>query len=118
MFGNTVYSPRFCGCWYAIPVSEHWKVEKKYLPQVQLSSSTTILATTSRTTLRQTFFNDGPTKLEQVQYTFPLYDGVSVVGFTCTVGSKTIVGVVKEKQQARVDYQEAISRGETAGLFE
>ncbi|KAK5053301.1 hypothetical protein LTR84_002275 [Exophiala bonariae] len=117
MFG-TSRPQHFCGCWYAIKASNNWNVERKYLPQVQLSSSTTILATTSRTTLRQTFINDGSTKLEQVQYTFPLYDGVSVVGFTCTIGSKTIVGVVKEKQQARVDYQEAISRGETAGLLE
>lgn len=117
MFGHTNYSQRFCGCWYAFQAPNSY-VERKYLPQIQLSSSTTILATTSRTVLRQAFINDGSTKLEQVQYTFPLYDGVSVVGFTCTVGSKTIVGVVKEKQQARVDYQEAISRGETAGLLE
>lgn len=103
---------RFCGCW--IPVDR----EKKYLPQVDLASSTTILATTSRTTLKQTFINNQDQKLDEVQYTFPLYDGVSVVGFTCTVGSNTIVGVVKEKQQARVDYQEAVARGETAGLLE
>lgn len=118
MYGHLNHAQSLCGCWYAVPVSQYWKVEKKYLPQVQLSSSTTILATTSRTTLRQTFVNDESRKLEQVQYTFPLYDGVSVVGFTCTVGSKTIVGVVKEKQQARVDYQAAVSRGETAGLLE
>jgi len=118
MHGYPNYSQTLCGCWYPVPVAQYWQVEKKYLPQVQLSSSTTILATTSRTTLRQTFVNDESRKLEQVQYTFPLYDGVSVVGFTCTVGSKTIVGVVKEKQQARVDYQAAVSRGETAGLLE
>ncbi|KEF55184.1 uncharacterized protein A1O9_08838 [Exophiala aquamarina CBS 119918] len=118
MFARPNYSRSLCGCWYAAPVSGYWKVEKKYLPQVQLSSSTNILATTSRTTLRQTFVNNESRSLEQVQYTFPLYDGVSVVGFTCTVGSKTIVGIVKERQQARVDYQAAVSRGETAGLLE
>ncbi|KAJ9605425.1 hypothetical protein H2200_010082 [Cladophialophora chaetospira] len=111
---------RFCGCWIPFKPQSHpySYVERRYLPQVNLVSSTTILATTSRTTLKQTFVNDQNSKLDEVQYTFPLYDGVSVVGFTCKVGLKTIVGVVKEKQQARVEYQAAVDRGETAGLLE
>ena len=92
--------------------------QRQYLPQVQLESHTTILSTTSRTTLKQIFVNSQDKKLDEVQYTFPLYDGVSVVGFKCTVADKVLVGVVKEKQQARKDYQEAIDRGETAGLLE
>jgi hypothetical protein len=43
---------------------------------------------------------------------------VSVVGFTCLVGDRTIVGVVKEKMEAKSDFSGAVSRGETAGLFE
>ncbi len=106
---------RLCGCWFPLH-TPHYSIQ--YLPQVELSSSTQILATTSRTTLQQTFVNTEDKKLDEVQYTFPLYDGVVVVGFTCTVGTKTIVGVVKEKQQARVEYHEAVARGETAGLLE
>lgn len=49
---------------------------------------------------------------------FPLYDGVTVVGFRCTVAGRVIVGSVKEKQQARKDYKKAVERGETAGLLE
>jgi von Willebrand factor type A domain/Vault protein inter-alpha-trypsin domain len=41
-----------------------------------------------------------------------------VVGFKCTVAGRVTVGVVKEKQQARRDYKEAVDRGETAGLLE
>ncbi|OQU96365.1 von Willebrand factor type A domain-containing protein [Cladophialophora immunda] len=106
---------RLCGCWF---VTKEAAVARQYLPQIELSSHTNILATTSRTTLTQTFVNNQDHSLEEVRYTFPLYDGVSVVGFKCTVGSKTIVGVVKEKQQARAEYQEAVERGETAGLLE
>ncbi|OCT46229.1 von Willebrand factor type A domain containing protein [Cladophialophora carrionii] len=109
---------RFCGCWIPVETRPYSPVERRYLPQVDLNSSTTILATTSRTTLKQTFVNDQDKKLDEVQYTFPLYDGVSVVGFTCTVGPKTIVGIVKEKQEASVEYQAAVARGETAGLLE
>ena len=107
-----------CGCWYAVPGSYTYSVEKRYLPQVDLSSHTTILATTSRTVLTQKFINSADKALDEVQYTFPLYDGVSVVGFKCTIASRTIVGLVKEKQQARAEYKEAVDRGETAGLLE
>ena len=95
-----------------------YSVERRYLPQVNLSSHTTILAATSRTVLTQKFINSADKSLDEVQYTFPLYDGVSVVGFKCTVASRTIVGVVKEKQQARAEYKAAVDRGETAGLLE
>src|SRR5690349_14193391 len=109
-------STHFCGCWYVLPGPY---VQKKFLPQVDLSSTTTILAATSRTVLTQTFINPSKSdKLDEVRYTFPLYDGVSVVGFKCTVASRTIVGVVKEKEQARADYTKAVERGETAGLLE
>jgi hypothetical protein len=107
-----------CGCWYAMPGLHRYSVERRYLPQVDLSSHTTILATISRTVLTQKFINTAGKAIEEVQYTFPLYDGVSVVGFKCTVASRTIVGAVKEKQQARAEYKEAIDRGETAGLLE
>lgn len=106
-----------CGCWY-VPNYNTYSGPKIYLPQVDLSSHTTILATTSRTILKQKFSNPEGQALDEVQYSFPLYDGVSVVGFRCTVASRTIVGVVKEKQQARAEYKEALDRGETAGLLE
>ena len=111
------YRLPFCGCW--IPTKNSWGgAQKQYLPSVGLESHTTILSTTSRTTLRQTFVNTSDKSLDEVQYTFPLYDGVSVVGFKCTVAEKVLEGVVKEKQQARADYKAAIDRGETAGLLE
>ncbi|KAK5452719.1 hypothetical protein LTS15_006867 [Exophiala xenobiotica] len=116
----SVGQTRLCGCWFPVRTNRNWMnpIERRYLPQVELSSSTHILAVTSRTTLAQTFVNPEDKFLDEIQYTFPLYDGISVVGFTCTIGAKTIVGVVKEKQQAKVDYSEAVARGETAGLLQ
>ncbi|KAF7538886.1 hypothetical protein G7Z17_g12555 [Cylindrodendrum hubeiense] len=113
MFGaRTVYVP-VCGCYIFV---EH---VRKYLPQVKIDAHTTILDTTSRTTLTQTFVNPHKDKsLDEIKYVFPLYDGVSVVGFTCTVGDRVIKGVVKERQKAKQVYEEATARGETAGLFE
>ncbi|KNG51681.1 von willebrand domain-containing protein [Stemphylium lycopersici] len=86
---------------------------------VQLEAHATILATTSRTVLTQTFANPSTTKgIRECRYTFPLCEGVSVVGFTCHVGEREIVGEVKEKEKARAVFKEAVARGEMAGLFE
>ncbi|KAF4973930.1 hypothetical protein FZEAL_9116 [Fusarium zealandicum] len=104
-----------CGCFF-YSYSEH---ARKYLPQVQVKAHTTILATTSRTNLTQTFVNPNEqTPVEELRYIFPLYDGVSVVAFTCTVGSRVIKGVVKERQKAKTIYEKAKAQGQTAGLFE
>lgn len=107
-----------CGLYY-ITQPNTWQIEKNYLPVVELEAHATILATTSRTVLTQIFLNPSYEKgIKEVRYTFPLYDGVSVVGFTCHVGDRTIVGEVKEKEKAKAIFKEAVARGETAGLLE
>lgn len=78
-----------------------------------------ILETTSRTRLTQTFTNPSKSNgIKESRYIFPLFDGVSVVGFTCTVGDRVIIGEVKEKEKARAIYKDAVSKGKTAGLLE
>ncbi|KAH9908297.1 von Willebrand factor type A domain-containing protein [Xylariomycetidae sp. FL2044] len=92
---------------------------RNYLPQVNLEAHATIVESTCRTTLTQTFANPHPNQhLDEIRYTFPLYDGVSVVGFTCAVDDRLIRSVVKERQTARSTYDQAVARGETAGLLE
>ncbi|KAF4446703.1 hypothetical protein F53441_9636 [Fusarium austroafricanum] len=102
-----------CGCYIFIPHTHG----PKYLPQVNVKAHTTILATTSRTNLTQTFVNPLTEPIDELRYVFPLYDGVSVVAFTCTVGSRVIKGVVKERQKAQQVYNEAKAKGQTAGLL-
>ncbi|CAO1604662.1 hypothetical protein XANCAGTX0491_008205 [Xanthoria calcicola] len=101
-----------CGCSYTVNHVKH------YLPQVQLDAHTTILSNTSRTTLKQTFSNPSSDPIKQCIYTFPLYDGVSVVAFTCRIASRILKGLVKERSKAKATYDKAVSRGETAGLLE
>jgi hypothetical protein len=106
-----------CGLYYNVP--RYGILEKVYLHQVEINVHASILATTSRTVLQQTFANPSTARgIREVRYAFPLYEGVSVVGFSCLVGNRLIVGEVKEKEKAKQVYQEAVSRGETAGLFE
>ncbi|KAL8900275.1 MAG: hypothetical protein Q9192_001147 [Flavoplaca navasiana] len=113
-YGRSSYgSQYYCGCSY---IANHTKY---YLPQVQLDAHTTILSNTSRTTLKQTFSNPSASdSLKQCIYTFPMYDGVSVVAFTCRIGSRVLKGLVKERSQAKATYDKVVSRGETAGLLE
>ncbi|KAK8127240.1 von willebrand domain containing protein [Apiospora sp. TS-2023a] len=89
-----------------------------YLPQVKVEAHTSIISSIARTTLFQTFANPGRNSIKQLHYTFPLFDGVSIVEFTCTVGDRVIKGVVKERNQAKATFDHAVAQGETAGLLE
>lgn len=115
-YGYRQYMP-VCGLYYNM--SLFGSLQKTYLPQVEVKVHASILATTSRTVLQQTFVNPSTTRgIREVRYAFPLYDGVSVVGFSCRVGNRLVVGEVKEREKAKEVYNDAIARGETAGLLE
>jgi hypothetical protein len=107
-----------CGFYYIAP--SPGPALRSYLPQVRLAAHTTIVSTTSRTVLTQTFVNPQQDRtIPELRYTFPLYDGVSVVGFTCTIDNDRVIrGVVKERNEARKAYRDAVDRGDTAGLLE
>ncbi|CAG8973613.1 hypothetical protein HYALB_00009765 [Hymenoscyphus albidus] len=109
-----------CGCYYTIP-SSHQLIspQTEYLPLVSASFHSTILSNTSRTLLTQEFTNPSrDTPIKECVYRFPLYADVSVVKFTCRIGEKVLYGVVKEKLKAKKVFDEAVAKGETAGLLE
>ncbi|KAJ5266607.1 hypothetical protein N7478_009415 [Penicillium angulare] len=108
----TSYSPVHCGC--KVYIHNTWK----YLPQVSLNAHAIILSSVSRTTLTQTFVNPTDFILEEVSYKFPLYDGISVVGFKCQVGTRLLHSKVKSKEQANTDYENAIEREESAAIMD
>ncbi|KAG9688313.1 hypothetical protein KCU95_g10333, partial [Aureobasidium melanogenum] len=109
----SVFGNHICGCYYTTSF-----YNRTYLPQVHLDSHTTITPLYFTTKLSQTFHNPSGDQLPETRYTFPLYDGVAVSSFTCTVGEKVIKGHVEQKEQARKTFDAAVSRGETAGLLE
>ncbi|OQD75085.1 hypothetical protein PENDEC_c008G06607 [Penicillium decumbens] len=101
-----------CGC--CVFVNHEWE----YLPQVSLKAHATILSSAARTTLTQIFTNPSDQILQEVSYKFPLYDGVSVVGFQCRVGSRLLHSKVKSKEQANADYNYAVEDEQTAAIME
>ncbi|KFA51936.1 hypothetical protein S40293_07062 [Stachybotrys chartarum IBT 40293] len=116
MYQTITHAPRrlsHCGCFIFV------NAVQKFLPQVHLDAHTVILSSFSRTTLTQTFVNPNiNSPLQSVRYTFPIFDGVSIVGFTCTIDSRTIRSVIKERNDARKTFDDAVGRGELAGHLE
>ena len=108
-----------CGCYYIVPSnSSSVPASRLHLPLLDSEAHSTILSTTSKTVLKQTFSNPSNSEaIKECTYTFPLYDGVSVVGFTCTIGPRTLRGIVKEKVRAKKIFDDAVAKGETAGLL-
>lgn len=54
-----------------------------------------------------------------MQYTFPLPSDAAVCSYKAVIGgSRTIIGVVKGKQQAKEEYDAAVQQGRTAALLE
>ncbi|MCJ1381276.1 hypothetical protein MMC17_004385 [Xylographa soralifera] len=108
------------GCYYYTSPKNPFsnRRTKCRLPLVDTEVHTTILSTNSRTRLHQKFPNNTGKGITECIYAFPLYDGVSVVKFACNVGGRLLRGIVKEKNAARTTYNEAVAKGETAGLLE
>lgn len=109
---------QLCGCYYDLDTEKCYPGIEP-LPRVQVKAHTTIFSNAAETELTQTFVNPSKTDdIPECRYVFPLFDGVSVIAFTCQVGSRIINGVVKEKVEAKHVFDKAVSRGETAGLLE
>ena len=66
--------------------------------------------------IEQTFINNTKEILE-VNYTFPIIDTATVIGFTATIGDKNIRGICKEKNEAIKEYHENIVKGNSAYML-
>ncbi|GFF49019.1 von Willebrand factor A domain-containing protein 5A [Aspergillus udagawae] len=102
-----------CGCIYYT----HPQAKPIYLPRIGIKAHATILSSVSRTILTQTYTNPSKNILQEVSYTFPLYDGASVVRFKCQIGDRTLHSRVKPRKQAKAEYDNAVSKGESAALM-
>lgn len=65
----------------------------------------------------QTYVNEGDTPIN-ASYVFPTSSGVTVHGMTMVIGNEKITARIKEKEEAKVEYEEAKSEGKSASLME
>jgi len=70
-----------------------------------------------RTTVKQTFHNVSGQCVEGL-YVYPLPEMSAVDTLKMTIGSRVIVGEIREREQARKDYEQAKSEGRKAALVE
>ncbi|UJR16362.1 hypothetical protein I4U23_003265 [Adineta vaga] len=71
---------------------------------------------TGEVVLYQVYHNTSSVPIE-AKYVFPLEENCSVCGFEAHINNKVIKGVVKEKEQAKREYREAIEKGHGAYLM-
>ncbi len=107
---------------FDVPVNENSgfgaiECETGRLPLVALDVRSTVSETAALTTVTQTFRNSLPEPIEAT-YIFPLPDRAAVTSFRLRVGSRVIDGVLKERGQARADYDHAIQTGKRAAIAE
>jgi Ca-activated chloride channel family protein len=71
----------------------------------------------SRVNVTQEFENPYPEKIEAV-YTFPLPNRAAVDGMTMKIGSRTVLGKIARREEARAIYESARDRGYAASLLD
>ncbi|BDE12590.1 inter-alpha-trypsin inhibitor domain-containing protein [Mycobacterium sp. 20KCMC460] len=87
------------------------------LPLKALRVQTAIVGMTATSTVRQRFVNDGDTTIEAT-YVFPLPARAGVTDFVADLAGRRVVGLLKERGQARADYEQAIVAGQRAAIVE
>ena len=65
----------------------------------------------------QRYHNDGTRPIE-AEYVFPGSTRAAVYGLTMTIGERRVVAQIREKEQARAQYQAAKAAGKSAALLE
>ena len=71
----------------------------------------------ARVNVTQTFENPASQNIEAV-YTFPLPDNASVDDMTIQVGTRTVRGVIRKREEARAIYEHAKQTGHVAALLD
>lgn len=90
------------------------------LEQMPLKSTTadvTISGVIADVSVTQIYKNEGREAIEAV-YVFPASTRAAVHGVKMTIGERTIIARVKERGQARREYEKAVREGKTASLLE
>ncbi|MGH3734148.1 MAG: VIT domain-containing protein [Micromonosporaceae bacterium] len=91
--------------------------ERGNLPLDTLDLTARITGLTAHTELTQGFHNPYDQPLEAT-YVFPLPDRAAVTAMRMEAAGRVVEGVLKERQQAREEYDEAIAKGQRASIAE
>lgn len=93
------------------------RTERGNLPLTSVDIAAEVTGLAVRTTLTQGFQNPYDEPLEAT-YIFPLPDRAAVTALSLRADGRTVDGVLRERGQARADYQQAIDAGQRAAIVE
>ena len=100
---------------YFYVISENSETDK--LPLKSTSASVEIAGVIANVKVTQVYKNEGKNALEAI-YIFPASTRAAVYDMKMTIGERTIQAVIKEREQARRDYEQAKQEGKSASLLE
>lgn len=87
-------------------------------PEPQASCHYIVVDVNVHARLTQTYVSTANVA-QDVKYIFPLPSNAAVCAFNAVIDDKrTIHGIVKQKDEAKRDYEKAVSEGKTAGLLD
>ena len=87
------------------------------LPLKSTSAVVDIAGVIADVTVTQIYKNEGSRPIEAV-YVFPASTRAAIYGMKMTVGERTIIAKIKQKEQARQEYEQAKQQGKSASLLE
>lgn len=87
------------------------------LPLESTKADVRISGVIADVTVKQTYRNDGEATIS-ARYVFPASTRAAVYGMQMKIGSRVIVAKIKEREEARKEYEEAKAAGKTASLLE
>ncbi len=87
------------------------------LPLKSTSAFVDIAGVIADVKVTQVYKNEGKRPLEAI-YTFPASTRAAVYGMKMTIGERTIVAKIGKREEARREYEQAISQGKSASLLE
>ena len=87
------------------------------LPLKSTRATVRIAGVIADVTVEQVYTNEGQRPLEAV-YIFPASTRAAVYGMSMTIGERVIQAKIREREQARREYEQAKSEGKSASLLE
>ena len=87
------------------------------LPLKSVAAQVHIAGVIADVTIEQVYRNEGTRPLEAI-YIFPASTRAAVYGMVMHTGDREIIAEIREREEARREYEEARERGQTASLLE
>jgi Ca-activated chloride channel homolog len=87
------------------------------LPLQKTTADVRISGVIADVVVKQTYRNDGDRTIS-ARYVFPASTRAAVYGMQMKIGDRLIVAKIKEREEARKEYEEAKAAGKTASLLE